>query len=137
VRGCRSSETAGRRIAGVLERRRWRRIRFALLIVGLLSACSDSGTVTNDARLQQAPSSGSKVLATIPRGSAITVGDCTNGWCRALWNRQDGYVLTKTVHLSERWFRTMPQPDQSPEENDADESNVAPADEAVSPSGAN
>jgi hypothetical protein len=137
VRECRSSATAGRRIAGVVERGRWRRTGFALLIVGLLSACSDSGTVTNDTRLQQAPSSGSKVLATIPRGSAITVGDCTNGWCRVSWNRRDGYVLTKTVHLSERWFRNVPQPDQSPEENDADESNVAPADEAVPPSGAN
>jgi len=117
--------------------RRGRRSGFALLLLALLAGCSDSGTVTNEAKLQQAPSTGSSVLAMIPPGGAIKVGDCTNGWCRVSWNGQDGYVLTKSVHLSERAFRTTPQPDQSPDENDADEGNVAPADEAASPSNAN
>lgn len=93
--------------------------------------------MTTETRLQQAPGTGSKVLAMIPRGKIITVDDCSNGWCRVSWNRQDGYVLAKSVHLSERWFRNVPQADQSPEENDADETTVAPADEAEPPSNAN
>jgi len=78
------------------------RARWALLALGLtaaLSGCSDPGVVGVQAKLQEAPSLDSAVLAVIPKGSAIKVGDCNNGWCRVSWNGRDGYVLTKSVHL--------------------------------------
>ncbi|MGB7101823.1 MAG: SH3 domain-containing protein [Xanthobacteraceae bacterium] len=108
-----------------------------LLIATLLAGCSDSGTAANEAKLRQTPTNASKVLATIPRGSAIKIGDCSNGWCRVWWSGREGYVLAKSVHISERAFRNTSQPDQAPDENDAEEENVAPSDEGAPPSTSN
>ena len=109
----------------------------AVALIVSLAGCSDSGTVTNEAKLQQSPAGSSKVLAIIPQGSAIGVGDCSNGWCRVSWNGRDGYVLTKSVHLSQHAFRSTSEPDQQPEENDADEENAPLPDEATAASSAN
>jgi len=136
VQEWRNTNNACRTITSLAEHGCWQRAGFALLIAGLLASCSDSGTVTNEVTLQQAPSTRSQVLAMIPQGSAIKVGDCSNGWCRVSWNGHNGYVLTKSIHLSERAFRSTPQPDQSPDEND-DEGNMAPTDEGPPPSTTN
>ena len=96
----------------------------ALLAIGLfvgVAGCSDSGTVTVQANLQQAPATESKVLAVIPKGSAIKVGDCSNGWCHAWWNGRDGYILTKSMRLA----------GQSEAQDGADDNNPAAPDEAT------
>jgi Bacterial SH3 domain len=116
---------------------RGRRAGLALLLAGLLNSCSDSGSVTNEAKLQQTPSDASKVLAIIPPSSAIKVGACSNGWCRVSWNGREGYVLTKSIHLSERAFRSMPEPDRPPGEDDTDDASSAAPGEAAPPSSAN
>jgi hypothetical protein len=130
-RACQTSITA--------ERGRRQATGFALLTVGVLvsvAGCSDSGTVTKEANLQQTPANASKVVAIVPQGSAITVGECTNGWCRVSWNGHEGYILTKSVRLSERAFRSTPDPDQPPQEDDTSDANAAAPDE-VAPSSAN
>ena len=102
-----------------------------------VAACSDSGTVTSDAKLQQTPTAASQVLAVIPRGSAVKVGDCSNGWCRASFNGREGYVLTKSVRLSERAFRSTPEEDAPRGEDDTDEAGNPPSEEAAPQSSAN
>ena len=101
------------------------------------AAVQTQGTVTNEAKLQQTPANASKVLAIIPPGSAIKVGDCSNGWCRVSWNGREGYVLTKSVHLSERAFRSTPEPDRPPGENDTDDASTAGSEEAAPQSSGN
>jgi hypothetical protein len=99
-----------------------------LLTIGLVAnvaGCSDPGIVTAQTDLQQAPASGSKVLAVIPKGSAITVGDCSNGWCRVSWNGHDGYVLTKSMRLAEGAHREIPEANQPPLYGD-DDTTAAP-----------
>lgn len=66
-----------------------------------LCSCSDSGTVTTQLNLRKAPASRSEVVATIPKGSVVTVRGCTNGWCRTSWNGNDGYILTKYVRIGD------------------------------------
>jgi len=116
---------------------RGRRAGLALLLAGLLTSCSDSGTVTNEAKLQQTPADSSKVLAIIPPGTPIKVGDCSNGWCRVSWSGHDGYVLTKSVHLSERAFRNTPEPDRPPGEDETDDTSTTSPDEGTPQSSAN
>jgi uncharacterized protein YraI len=97
-------------------------LRLLLMFVAFVSvtACSDAGTVTSETKLQEAPTAASKVLAVIPQGSAVKVGDCSNGWCRASFKGNDGFVLTKSVHLSERAFRaTNEEPRGEDETEDA------------------
>lgn len=103
-----------------------------------IAACSDSGTVTSEAKLQQAPSAASQVLVTIPQGSTLKVGDCSNGWCRASFKGRDGYLLAKSVRLSERAFRHTPEEDQPRGEDEAEDpgNTVAPP-EAAPQSSAN
>ncbi len=60
-------------------------------------------------KLQQAPAIESKVQAVIPKGGAIKVGDCGDGWCRVSWNGYDGYALTKSIRLTGDVRRNTPE----------------------------
>jgi uncharacterized protein YraI len=115
-----------------------RKIGIAVLAIGILASaagCSESGIVTNEAKLQEEPRNSGRILAIIPAGSSITIGDCANGWCRASWNGRDGYVLTKLVHLSEHAFRSAP--DNQPQgEDDADQIDTTVPDEGTPSTGA-
>jgi Bacterial SH3 domain len=102
------------------------RLRLALLVAGLgagLGCCSDPGIVTTQVKLQRAPATDSEVLAIIPRGSAIKVRDCTNGWCLVSWNGRDGYVLTKNVRIGDSARRTA---DTGTPDDDTDDNVPAP-----------
>jgi uncharacterized protein YgiM (DUF1202 family) len=78
--------------------------RLALLILatGLcatLCDCSDAAIVTAQVNLQKTAADGSEVLTIIPKGSAVKVSRCTNGWCSASWNGREGYILAKYVRI--------------------------------------
>jgi len=73
-------------------------LMFAL--AAIVAGCSDPGVVNVQTRLRQEPASEGKILAVIPKGSAIKVGDCSNGWCRVSWNGLDGYILTKSMRVA-------------------------------------
>lgn len=130
-------DSANRIMNTAAESASGRRVGVALLLAGLLTGCSNSGSLTTEAKLQQTPAEASKVLAIIPSGSAIKVGGCSNGWCRVSWSGHEGYVLTKSVHLSERAFRSTPEPDRPPGEDDTDEAGTAAPEEAVPQSSSN
>lgn len=103
----------------------------ALLTFYLVAGCSDPAIVTVQANLRQGPATDSKVVAIIPRGSAIKITDCSNGWCRASWNGRDGYILTKSVRLAGA-RRTATEAGQ-PEEPDAgDDVDTGTPDEVLS-----
>jgi hypothetical protein len=87
-------------IGQVSIRPRWRGIALvaASLCAGL-AGCSDPGTVTRQTKLQQAPTSESAVLASIPSGGTVKLSKCTNGWCAASWNGRSGYILAKDVKI--------------------------------------
>jgi uncharacterized protein YraI len=85
------------------------RLRFAFLAAALsagLFGCTDPGIVTALVKLQQTPADNSEVLATIPKGSSVSVGNCSNGWCRISWNDREGYALSKYVRTGDPLRRT-------------------------------
>lgn len=122
-----------RRAADALAGGRGRRAALGLWALSLLAACSDPGIVTVQAELREAPASESKLLAVIPKGSAIRIGDCSNGWCRVSWDGRDGYMLTKSVRLGGGARSDILGAGQ-PEEIDDDASPAAPDGASVTPS---
>lgn len=75
------------------------------------------------ADLQQAPSTQSEVLVTIPKGSVVKLSACTNGWCRTSWNGRDGYILTKSVRIAR-----SARHDQDTDQPNNDEDSLAQPD---------
>jgi uncharacterized protein YraI len=55
---------------------------------------------TGDTNLRKAPGTESAVLTLIPKGTSVEVGKCTNGWCQASFDGQDGYVIGQNVGMA-------------------------------------
>ena len=41
----------------------------------------------------------SEILASIPAGSAVDVGQCEGEWCAVTWNGQNGYAIARNLDL--------------------------------------
>jgi Bacterial SH3 domain len=66
---------------------------FTLLMVAKAPAeeFKPSATIAS-VNLRKAPRIDGEILALIPMGTIVEVGDCRDGWCRVSWNGQDGAV---------------------------------------------
>jgi uncharacterized protein YraI len=55
--------------------------------------------------LRKAPRMDSEILALIPKGTIVEVGDCRDGWCRVSRNGQDGYAVGRNLSIAAtlRW----------------------------------
>jgi hypothetical protein len=94
-----------------------------------LAGCSEPGIVTAEVQLQKSPATDSAVLARIPRGSAVAIGNCTDGWCRVTWNGRDGYVLAKHT-LPGRLATRTADPGRPAADDDSPEDGNLPAPDA-------
>jgi len=135
MRGCNKADP--RRVTSS-DRRRGRGLALALQtasVAAILAGCSDPGIVTVQSDLQEAPSAHSKVMAMIPKGSPISVSDCSNGWCQVTWNGRSGYILTKSIHLTEGAQRSVEGSNQ-PSPYNEDDAGPSPDVPPVAPSAA-
>ncbi|HSP25780.1 MAG TPA: I78 family peptidase inhibitor [Saliniramus sp.] len=48
--------------------------------------------VTNDLNLRAGPSTGNRVIGTMPQGSMVDVIDCRGSWCEVEWRGRIGYA---------------------------------------------
>lgn len=74
-------------------------------IVSLLSVVSATAkpiATTAETNLRKGPGTNSEVVTLIPKGTTVEVGKCTNGWCEASLNGQDGFVIARNVGLGPR-----------------------------------
>jgi uncharacterized protein YraI len=81
------------------------RIAAAAAVFSLLSAgcaTAKSIAIATDTNLRKSPSTSSEVLTLIPQGTMVEVGKCSNGWCQASLNGQDGYVIAQNVGMASR-----------------------------------
>jgi hypothetical protein len=79
------------------------RIAASAAIVTLLSAVSAAAkpiATTADTNLRKSAGTDSPVLTLIPKGTTVEVGKCSNGWCEASLNGQDGYVIAQNLGLA-------------------------------------
>ena len=81
------------------------RIAASVAIFTLLSAaCAVAKpiAVSTDTNLRKAAGTDSEVLTLIPKGTTVEIGKCTNGWCEASLNGQDGFVIARNVGVGPR-----------------------------------
>lgn len=74
----------------------------AVIFTALSAACATAKPIvtTGDTNLRKAPGTASPVLTLIPKGTTVEVGKCTNGWCQASFDGQDGYVIGQNVGMT-------------------------------------
>jgi uncharacterized protein YraI len=74
----------------------------AVIFTALSAACATAKPIvtTGDTNLRKAPGTASPVLTLIPKGTSVEVGPCTNGWCQASFDGQDGYVIGQNVGMA-------------------------------------
>jgi Bacterial SH3 domain len=78
------------------------RIAASAAVVTLLSVvCATAKPIatTGDTNLRKSPGTNSEVLTLIPKGTTVEVGKCSNGWCQASLNGQDGYVIGQNLGI--------------------------------------
>jgi len=74
----------------------------AAIVFTLLSAVCVSAkpvVTTTDTNLRKSPGTDSPVLTLIPMGTVVEVGKCSNGWCEASLNGQDGYAIARNLGM--------------------------------------
>jgi hypothetical protein len=74
----------------------------AVIFTALSAACATAKPIvtTGDTNLRKAPGTESPVLTLIPKGTTVEVGKCTNGWCQASFDGQDGYLIGQNVGMA-------------------------------------
>ncbi len=60
-----------------------------------------SATIILNAQMREEPSTGSRVLTTLPAGSRVTVTQTGVSWCEILFEEQSGWVLTTQLNIHE------------------------------------
>lgn len=86
----------------------------ASLALTVVSANARPTTVTSEVNLRDTPTTSGKILTLIPKGTAIEVATCTNGWCQVSFNGQQGYVISRNLSIPQGLprrvvHRPMPQ----------------------------
>lgn len=73
-------------------------IAAAIIVPGM--AQSERITAKNNAPLKAAPDPQAAILATVPRGSALTLEHCNaNEWCRVQFGRRTGWMAAVNLNL--------------------------------------
>jgi Bacterial SH3 domain len=87
------------------------RIAASAALVSLLSTAGATAkpiATTADTNLRKSAGTDSQVLTLIPKGTTVEIGKCSNGWCEASLNGQDGFVIGQNVGMAPK--RRPPPP---------------------------
>lgn len=72
--------------------------RFAVLAVAAMAGLAASSAearqahTTADLNLRTGPGTQYQIIATMPAGSRIEIGECADGWCAVEWRGKDGFA---------------------------------------------
>lgn len=63
-------------------------------LAGLFASGAEarSAHTTADLNLRTGPGTQYQIVATMPAGSRVDIGDCAEGWCAVDWRGRDGYA---------------------------------------------
>jgi Bacterial SH3 domain len=77
-----------------------------MLLTG--AAAARPGTAVSTVNLRAEANTNSAILAKIPGGSRIEVGDCTEGWCAVTFQGKSGFAIATALDTSGRVVRRAP-----------------------------
>ncbi len=72
-------------------------IAAALLTAWTTAAAAKPVTLASETNLRATPGTSSNVVALIPKGETVEVGDCDAGWCKVTWNGNEGYAIGRNL----------------------------------------
>ncbi len=79
-------------------------------LVTAFGATAKPIATTAETNLRKSPGTDSPVLTIIPKGTSVEVGKCTNGWCEASLDGQNGYAIARNLGMAPaRRARFVPQ----------------------------
>lgn len=90
----------------------------AFLLLGG-AAFAKPGVATTTVNLRAEANTSSGVLAKIPAGARLDVGDCTEGWCAVSFAGKSGFAIATALDLSgrPRVVRRAPPPGTDPDDD--------------------
>lgn len=103
------------------------RIAASAAVFTLLSAvCATAKPIatTAETNLRKEAGTKSEVVTLIPKGTTVEVGKCSNGWCQASLNGQDGYVIARNVGMAP--VRRRPSPGSQVYDEEVDDYGPPP-----------
>jgi uncharacterized protein YraI len=77
-------------------------IAFAALLLAGGAASARPGVAATTVNLRAEPNTASAVLAKIPTGGRIEVGDCKDDWCGVIYKGQSGYAIATALDTTNR-----------------------------------
>jgi hypothetical protein len=83
-------------------------IAFAALLLAGGAASARPGVAATTVNLRAEPNTASAVLAKIPTGGRIEVGDCKDDWCAVIFRGQSGYAIATALDTTNRPRRAAP-----------------------------
>jgi uncharacterized protein YraI len=72
------------------------------LVLASVTATAAPGTAVSTVNLRAEANTSSAVLAKIPGGSRVEVGDCTGGWCAVTFQGKSGFAIQTAFDMSGR-----------------------------------
>jgi SH3 domain-containing protein len=89
---------------------------FALLTA---SALAKPGVATTTVNLRAEANTSSGILAKIPGGARLDIGDCTEGWCAVTFQGKSGFAIQTALDASgrPRAVRRAPPPGYGPDDD--------------------
>jgi uncharacterized protein YraI len=69
-------------------------------VIGAGAASAREGTTTTELGLHSGPAGNTELLLTMPAGSKVSVGSCSGGWCKVVWNSYSGYAIQSRLVIS-------------------------------------
>ncbi len=73
---------------------------FALALGG--SALAAPGTAVSTVNLRTEANTSSAIVAKIPAGARVDVGDCAAGWCAVAYQGKSGFTIQTSLDMSGR-----------------------------------
>jgi uncharacterized protein YraI len=75
-------------------------IAFFAFLIGAGAASAREGTTTTELDLHSGPAGNTELLLTMPAGSKVSVGGCSGGRCKVVWNSYSGYAIQSRLVIS-------------------------------------
>ena len=72
------------------------------VLVSAAAAAAKPGVTTSTVNLRKDPNTASDVLAKMPPGSHVEVGDCNDGWCAITFGDKNGYAIATSLDTTGR-----------------------------------
>jgi hypothetical protein len=49
--------------------------------------------------LRRSPDTASEIVATIPAGTSVQIGECSGEWCEVTWNGKRGFAIARNLNV--------------------------------------